>query len=120
MDEEFKSIYRLFLGDIRRLGILFLRLGSGIWLAAALSTEKFLEDTLEELEQRRTQLAQTVSPRLDNRVILWILAGTIRAVRFTTPGVKSWQHQATRIDEVLFAKIGRIIPKPVVHIGYKE
>jgi hypothetical protein len=115
MNGEVRSVSRLFLGDVQRLGFLFLRVGTGVLLEAARSTDSFVEDTVDVLEQRKAQLECVVSPRWESQVIKWIWGRTIRAVRFIKPGTKSWRGLATRIDRILLEKCHSAVHKSIAH-----
>ncbi len=104
MNGEIRSVSRLFLGDIQRLGFLFLRVGTGIWLEAALCTEGFIVDTADVLERRRVQLERIRPLRWERQIIQRIWGAAIRAARFVEPRIKSWRRLATRIDRVLLEK----------------
>ena len=119
MDGEVRSVSRLFLGDVHRLGFLFLRVGTGVWLEAALSTDRFVEDTADVLEQRKAQLERVVSTRWESQVIQWIWGRTIRAVIFFKPGIKSWRRLATRIDWIL-EKSRPTVHKSIAHPEYRD
>jgi len=120
MDREVRSATRLFLGDIQRLGFLFLRLGTGIWLDAALCMESLVVDTAEVLEQRRAQL-ERISHRFGgSRVIQWIWGRAIRAARLVEPGIKSWRRLATRIDRVLLEKCRPAVHRSITHPEHRD
>jgi len=120
MNGEVRSVSRLFLGDVQRLGFLFLRVGTGVLLEAALSTDRFVEDTAYVLEQRKVQLERAVSPRWESQFIQWIWGRTIRAVRFVKPVIKSWRSLATRIDRILLEKSRPAVHKSIAHPEYRD
>lgn len=75
--------------------------GAGLWLEAAVCTERFVVDLAEILERRRPRPV-----RWDSRIAIRMLETLVRVVRRCEPGVRAWRRLATRIDVALIERCG--------------
>ena len=95
---------RHLLEEARRFAWQFLGVGSGLWLEAALCTERFVVDLAEALE-RRLKPESALARRWDGRVVNDLLGRRlVHTVRRGEPGATAWRRLAMRIDTAVVQK----------------
>ena len=98
---------RRFLQEGRRVAWQVLWIGSGLWLGAALCTEKFVVDLAETLERRRESQPEGVrAGRWDGRVTDAVWHNLMRVARWCEPRASACRRLATRVDGALIQRCG--------------
>ena len=99
MSAEVRATYRQLLQEVRRLGWQSLGIGTGLWLEAAICTERFVADSADALERRKPE------PKgWDSRIISEVDERLIRVARGCELRTKAWRRLAARIDATLIER----------------
>jgi len=99
-----RAALRQCLRETRRCGWQVLLVCSGVWLEAAVCTERFVVDVPTVLEQRRGHPGHAVTGHWSAQLVHGMLGGLVRAVRRCEPAAMSWQRLAMGTDIVLLER----------------
>jgi len=99
-----RAALRQCLREARRCGWQLLLVGSGLWLEAAVCTERFVVDVAAVLEQRGRQPDHALARHWSSRIVNVVRGRLVRAIRRCAPAAGAWQRLAARTDIALLER----------------
>jgi hypothetical protein len=99
-----REAYRSLRSDVRRLGIVFVAVLTGVCRAAAESTAAFPEQVAWTFQEMEDQLDQRWGPRWGTLLVRGMWKAVIRGAQRGQPAVNRLRRRTVRVDERILEK----------------